>query len=239
MPKTTYWSNLLLNLLRGTPYNPPGGGYFIGLFTTAPDANYTGGAPDGTEVTIGTGAYARAGLTLGAPAGGISANSAPVTFPTASASWGTAVDWGVFDGPALGANLLYFDKLGTNEVQTITISGGVTGGTFTLTFGGQTTAAIAYNASALTVQGALENLSSIGEGNVTVTGAAGGPWTLTFQGTLGDAPQALLTHNIASLTGGTPAMAHAETTAGVAGNVAIGANQTPSFGVGAFSLQEV
>ena len=40
----------------------------------------------------------------------------------------------------------------TDEVQTVTITGGPTGGTFTLTWGGQTTAAIAYNATAATVQ---------------------------------------------------------------------------------------
>jgi hypothetical protein len=210
----------------------------MGLFTAAPDVNYTGGAPTGTEVTIGSNGYARAPITLGAPVAGVSSNSAPITFPTATGSWGTQVDWGVFDGPSLGANLLYFDKIGTNEAQTVTISGGVTGGTFTLSFGGNTTAAIAWNATALTVQGALENLASIGEGNVLVTGNAGGPWTVTFQGTLGDAPQVLLTHNIASLTGGTPAMTHAETVPGVAGSVAVAANQTPSFGVGAWSQQE-
>lgn len=236
--KTNYWSNLILSLLRGTPYNPPPGGFYMGLFTAAPNVSYTGGAPTGTEPAIGTNGYARAAITLGAPVAGVISNSTPVTFPTASGSWGTQVDWGIFDGPTLGANLLYFDALGTNEAQTVTISGGVSGGTFTLSFGGQTTAAIAWNASALTVQGALENLTSIGEGNVVVTGALGGPWTITFQGTLGDAAQVLLTHNIASLTGGTPAMTHAEVTAGVAGNVAVGANQTPSFAAGALSLQE-
>jgi len=50
-------------------------------------------------------------------------------------------------------------------------------GTFTLSYGGQTTSAIAYNASTSTVQTALQALSTIGAGNVTVTGNPG-RWTV-------------------------------------------------------------
>lgn len=57
------------------------------------------------------------------------------------------------------------------EVQSL-IATGATAGTFTLTFDGETTAAIAYNATAATVQAALEGLSNIDPGDVTV---AGGP----------------------------------------------------------------
>ena len=42
-------------------------------------------------------------------------------------------------------------------------------GTYTITHNGQTTAAIAWNASAATIQTALEGLSSIGSGNISVT----------------------------------------------------------------------
>jgi hypothetical protein len=71
-----------------------------------------------------------------------------------------------------------------NEVQKITLTGSPTGGSFTLTYGGKTTAAIAYNATAATVQTALQALTTIGTGNVTVTGNAGGPYTVTFVGSL-------------------------------------------------------
>lgn len=53
------------------------------------------------------------------------------------------------------------------------------GGTFTLSFGGQTTTTIAYNATAATVQTALRALSSVGGTNATVTGTAGN-YTVTF-----------------------------------------------------------
>lgn len=91
---------------------------------------------------------------------------------------------------------------GTNEQQTITLSGVPTGGTFTLTFSGQTTSAIAYNASAATVDAALEALSNIGAGDVSVTGSAGGPWTVEFTNALGASNQPAMTGDGASLTGG-------------------------------------
>ena len=72
----------------------------------------------------------------------------------------------------------------TSEVQTVTITGGPTGGTFTLTFDGETTAAIAYNAAASAVQSALEALSNVNSGDVTCAGGAlpGTPVTVTFGG---------------------------------------------------------
>lgn len=90
---------------------------------------------------------------------------------------------------------------GANEAQTVTITGTPTGGSFTLTYDGQTTAAIAYNATAAAVQSALVALSNIEAGNVTVSGGPGPgtPFTVTFAGG----------HNVsamtatASLTGGT------------------------------------
>lgn len=90
----------------------------------------------------------------------------------------------------------------TNEVQTLTVTGGPTGGTFTITWSGQTTAALAYNATAAQVQAALVALSNIAPGDVVVTGDAGGPWTLTWGGSqLGENVAAPTTTE--SFTGGT------------------------------------
>jgi hypothetical protein len=108
---------------------------------------------------------------------------------------------------------------GNNEVQTITITGTPTGGTFTVTFGGQTTAAIAYNATAATVQAALQAMTSIGANNVTVTGGPGPgtPWVVTFRNALGSTNVAQMT-TTDSLTGGaSPASAVTTTTQGAAG----------------------
>lgn len=92
-----------------------------------------------------------------------------------------------------------------DAVQALTISGSPTGGTFTLTFNGQTTGAVAYNAPANgagSVQAALAALSNIGTGNVAVTGGNGGPYTVRFIGSLAGAAEPLITAT-SSLTGGT------------------------------------
>lgn len=106
---------------------------------------------------------------------------------------------------------------GTDEVQTVTITGTPTGGVFKLGYKGQLTADIAFNASAATVQTALRALSRLGSG-VTVTGGPGPgtPYVVTFTGTkLGKQEQPSLTTVSTGLTGGTtPAVTVAETTKG-------------------------
>jgi hypothetical protein len=98
----------------------------------------------------------------------------------------------------------------TDEVQTVTEGGsGLT--SFTLTYAGQTTAAIAAAATAAQVQAALVALSNIGAGDVTVTGSAGGPYTVTFGGALANTNVAQMT---ATPTGGSGTVTVATTTAG-------------------------
>jgi hypothetical protein len=107
-------------------------------------------------------------------------------------------------------------KKGGLEVQTVTITGTPTGGTFTLTFDGQTTGALPYNATAAQVRAALNLLTSVGPAGVTVTGGPlpGAAVTVTFNGS-GDKPQ--MTASATGLTGGTtPAVAIATTTVGTA-----------------------
>jgi hypothetical protein len=107
-----------------------------------------------------------------------------------------------------------------NEVQTATKSGTISGGTFTLTWEGATTSALAYNASTATVQAALEGLSTIGTGNITVGGSAlsSGNMTFTFTGDLAGTDVSLIVLN-SSLTGGGSAPI-TQTTQGVSGYVA-------------------
>ena len=108
---------------------------------------------------------------------------------------------------------------GVDEVVTLSTTGTVSGGTFTLTFGGQTTTEIAYNATAATVSAALVALSTIGTGNVT---CAAGPLpstgvTIQFTGTLSGQNVGAIT-STDSLTGSTPATVLTVTTAGVQGS---------------------
>lgn len=90
------------------------------------------------------------------------------------------------------------------KVQTVTINGTPTGGTFTLTIGGYTTAPIAYNAAAATVQSAIQALApgtpfgGSPAAGATVSGSAGGPYTVTFA-----AVGAPISADGSGLTGGT------------------------------------
>lgn len=91
-----------------------------------------------------------------------------------------------------------------NRVQVVTITGTPTGGTFTLSYGGTTTAGIAYNAAAGTVQTAVRALGGSLSG-ATVSGSAGGPYTITI-GVAGSAAAPFQADGSA-LTGGTSPMA--------------------------------
>jgi hypothetical protein len=98
-----------------------------------------------------------------------------------------------------------------DNLQIVTIAGGATGGTFTLSYKNQTTALITYSAAltSATVNTAFQLLSTVGA-NCTVTGGAGGPYTFTFSGPLvGDMSPVGIT-NVA-LTGGTPTVASVAT----------------------------
>jgi hypothetical protein len=77
-----------------------------------------------------------------------------------------------------------------DDIQTVTVGGAPTGGSFTLTFAGQATAPISYAATPTGVREALAALSSIGNReNLEVIGEPGGPYTVVFQHELGGAPQ--------------------------------------------------
>jgi hypothetical protein len=104
---------------------------------------------------------------------------------------------------------------GINEIQLVVLNA-ATGGTFTLTYSAQTTAAIAYNAAASAVESALIALSNIGPTDVNVTGADGGPYYVEFQNSLGETNVALMTADNASLTGSGHVITVATLRAGVA-----------------------
>lgn len=103
-----------------------------------------------------------------------------------------------------------------SDQQTITVTGTPTGGMFTLTFNGATTAGITYAATAANVVTALVALPTIGAGGVTATGGPlpGTPVVVTFAGVLAGAAQPLMTISTTGLTGGTPAGTVAHTVTG-------------------------
>lgn len=101
---------------------------------------------------------------------------------------------------------------GVNEVQRVTVTGGPTGGTFTLTKDGQATSGLAPNVSGAAMQTALAALSTIGAGNVSVTGS--GPWDVTFQGALAGTNVGQMTAAHTFTGGTTPNVAVTTTTQG-------------------------
>jgi hypothetical protein len=100
---SNYLENALINVtLRNTAYTTPTTVY-LGLYTSDPTD-----ADTGTEVSGGS--YARQSITMGAPSDGVSVSTADITFPQASASWGTVAYIGIRDALTAG-NLLYHSPL--------------------------------------------------------------------------------------------------------------------------------
>jgi len=104
---SNYLENAIINAtLRNTTYTSVATVY-VSLWTTDPTD-----AGSGTEVSGGS--YARTAVTFGAPSNGVTTNSADVTFPTATGSWGT-VGWiGINDALSSG-NLLYHTALDVSK----------------------------------------------------------------------------------------------------------------------------
>lgn len=89
----------------------------------------------------------------------------------------------------------------TDEVQYVSYNAIPSSGNFTLTYAGQTTANIAYNAADSAIVSALEALSNIGVGEVTVTGDYLLGWRVTFTSGLGGTDVAEMTGTNVSLAG--------------------------------------
>ncbi len=104
-----------------------------------------------------------------------------------------------------------------SEIQTISRATNPESGTYTLTYEGQTTAAIDYNASPAAIQTALEALSTVNSGDITVGGGANGladgDITFTFSNTLGDV--SMISGDGDSLLPGSQPLPVVETTKGI------------------------
>jgi hypothetical protein len=118
-----YYENKVIDhMLRNQAFTPPATVY-VGLYTVAPTD-----AGGGTEVSGGS--YARQAVTLAAASAGATQNSADITFPTATADWGTIVAAGLFDAASAG-NLLAWNNLTASKTVN-------SGDTFKITAGSLT-----------------------------------------------------------------------------------------------------
>lgn len=77
-----------------------------------------------------------------------------------------------------------------------------TGGSFRLTYSGQQTDPLAFDAGCDELREALERLVRVGAGNVDVSGVAGGPFELRFGGELAGRDVAVVEVDDAALDGG-------------------------------------
>lgn len=133
----------------------------------------------------------------------VSAFTANVHYPNAFIPSGTNL-------AKITTSGLYGPYTVSNEVQTVTEGGsGLT--SFTLTYSGQTTGSLDDQVTADEMKVALEALSNIPAGAVTVTGNPGGVYTVTFGGLLAGTDVAQMT---ATPTGGTGTVTVATGTAG-------------------------
>ena len=180
-----------------------GAGFALELWSNVPAAVCEAGA------TAGQFGYFLIPFLRGGVLGDFTIGNDAVNFTLSGAKSRDGNQWGV------GPYNVVSGTGGTSEVQTVTITGVPTGGSFTLTYAGQTTAPIAYNAASTAVKTALDALSNLAPGDTTVSG---GPLpasavTVTFAAKA-DAPLMTAT---GSLTGGTtPTVSVATTTPGVA-----------------------
>lgn len=203
----------------------------VTLNNTPTGGTFTVSAATPAEVFTATLGSTSAGtFTLSVSAGGntqaatIAYNASSSTFQSAVAALtnvgsGNVTASGSSGGPY---TFSFAPSLGT---ITVSINGnGLTGGSATISnaqgTNTQTTAGIAFNATAATLQAAIVGLPNVGAGNATVSGSAGGPFTITYASSIGTVTT---TANGASLTG-----AGAQPTATVTSNLAGG--QTGAFG---------
>jgi hypothetical protein len=159
----------------------------------------------------------------------------PKTFTVENGSYVRAMEFGYGlvtglnmdfsrDGVSLGGSMvgqLLSDgstlTAGTPEVQTASKTGTVSAGTFTISFMGETTTAIAFGATNATVLAALEALANIAPGDVVLGGGPLNttPVTITFGGAYASADIPLMVIDSALLTGG-GSYGIVQTTAGAA-----------------------
>jgi len=101
-----YMENKIIEVMRATSFTAVAA--YVALYTVAPTD-----AGGGTEVSGG--AYARQLAGLSVASGGLSSNAADITFPTATADWGTVVAVALFDAATVG-NMYMWSPLDANKV---------------------------------------------------------------------------------------------------------------------------
>ena len=108
---STYLENAIINLMRNVAFTQIPA--YVALFKSpVTDAELEAGT---LTNEVSGGAYARQLAGLSAPSDGTSSNAADITFPTATANWGTVTHVALMDAATLG-NVLMFSILDASKV---------------------------------------------------------------------------------------------------------------------------
>jgi len=109
---SNYAENAIGNhVLRNTSMTSPAAVY-LAMFTAVSDSE----AASGTEVSTSGTAYARQAITFGAPTNGVFTNSAQLTYPQATAPWGTVTHFAVYDALTVGNAISSIKALGSSVI---------------------------------------------------------------------------------------------------------------------------
>ena len=97
---TDYAECKILNLMRSAAWTAFAA--YVALYTSAT-------ADDGTGTEVSGGSYARklAGLSEATGAGGATSNASDITFPTATADWGTVTHIAIMDAASAGNMIMH------------------------------------------------------------------------------------------------------------------------------------
>lgn len=108
---STYMENAIINLMRSTAFTQIAA--YVALFKSPVTDNELEAGTITNEVSGGS--YARQLAGLSAPSDGVSSNSADITFPQASANWGTVTHVALMDEASAG-NVLMYSALDASKV---------------------------------------------------------------------------------------------------------------------------
>lgn len=116
---SNYLETAIFNhVFRNTAYTPAATLY-LALFTSTASASELEAGTLTNEVSGGS--YARQTVSFGAPTNGVGTNSGSVTFPAATANWGTIRYVAVMDASTAG-NVIWYAQLSSD----VTINSGNT-----------------------------------------------------------------------------------------------------------------
>lgn len=103
---TDFQEDRVLDHIFGTATYTADSNLYVALYTAAPDDAFTVTTPTGTEVSGG--AYARVNHnSWDTASSGTTENTGTVTFPTATANWGTVTHFGILNHATTGDLLMW------------------------------------------------------------------------------------------------------------------------------------